>query len=102
MPEILSERLLRRALIVTAFGGLILGMLAWSVDQGKFANWIWAAGTAPVVVGLLISMSRDFLAGRLGGGAIALVSMSAAPACSDHLLLAHERSNIHQGHYISL
>ena len=85
MSAIPTERLLRRALIVTALGGLILGLLAWSVDQGEIANWIWAAGTAPVVIGLLISMIRDFLAGRLGVDAIAFVSMSAALALGQNL-----------------
>src|SRR6185295_15936738 len=85
MPAILTERFLRRALIVTALGGLILGLLAWGVGQGEIANWIWAAGTAPVVIGLLISMIRDFLAGRLGVDAIAFVSMSAALALGENL-----------------
>lgn len=85
MSTILTERLLRRALIVTALGGLILGLLAWSVGQGEIANWIWAAGTAPVVIGLLVSMIRDFLAGRLGVDAIAFVSMSAALALGENL-----------------
>ena len=85
MSAILTERLLRRALIVTALGGLILGLLAWSVGRGEIANWIWAAGTAPVVIGLLVSMIRDFLAGRMGVDAIAFVSMSAALALGENL-----------------
>ena len=84
MSAILTERFLRRALIVTALGGLILGLFAWSIGQGEFANWIWAAGTAPVVIGLLVSMIRDFLAGRLGVDAIAFVSMSAALALGEN------------------
>ena len=85
MSAILTERLLRRALIVTALGGLILGLLAWSVGRGEIANWIWAAGTAPVVIGLLVSMIRDLLAGRLGVDAIAFVSMSAALVLGENL-----------------
>ena len=80
MPAILTERFLRRALIVTALGGLLLGLLAWGIGRDEFANWIWAAGTAPVVLGLLVSMIRDFMAGRMGVDAIAFVSMSAALA----------------------
>ena len=49
-----------------ALGGLVLGLLAWAIDRDEIANWIWATGTAPVVFGLLISMIRDFLAGRMG------------------------------------
>ena len=36
------------------------------------------AGALPVVAGLLVSMVRDLLAGRLGVDAVAFVSMSAA------------------------
>ena len=85
MPAILTERLLRRALIVTALGGLLLGLLAWGIGRDEYANWIWAAGTAPVVLGLLVSMIRDFLAGRMGVDAIAFVSMSAALALGENL-----------------
>jgi cation transport ATPase len=38
-----------------------------------------------VIAGLLVSMIRDFLAGRLGVDAIALVSMSAAIALGENL-----------------
>src|SRR4029078_6561881 len=85
MPAILTERVLRRALIVMALGGLILGLLAWSLGRGEIASWIWAVGTAPVVIGLLVSMIRDFLAGRLGVDAIAFVSMSAALVLGENL-----------------
>jgi heavy metal translocating P-type ATPase len=85
MPTFLSERILRRALIVTALGGLFLGLIAWGIGRGVLANWIWAAGTVPVVVGLLISMIRDFLAGRMGVDAIAFVSMSGALALGENL-----------------
>jgi hypothetical protein len=66
MLKYFPERLLRRALIVIGLGGLVLGLLAWRIGRGELANWIWAAGTAPVVVGLLISIIRDLLAGRMG------------------------------------
>jgi heavy metal translocating P-type ATPase len=85
MSTILTERVFRRALIVTALGGFLLGLLAWAIDRGELANWIWAAGTLPVVIGLLISMIRDLLAGRMGVDAIAFVSMSAALALSENL-----------------
>ena len=85
MSIVLTERFLRRALIVIALGGLILGLLAWGMGRGELANWIWAAGTAPVVIGLLVSMIRDFLAGRMGVDAIAFVSMSAALALGENL-----------------
>jgi cation transport ATPase len=85
MLRVFTERRLRRALIVIALGGLFLGLLAWGIGRDEVANWIWAAGTAPVVIGLLISIIRDFLAGRMGVDAIAFVSMSAALALGENL-----------------
>ena len=85
MKTILTERFLRRALIMIALGGLVLGLLAWAIGRDEIANWIWATGTAPVVAGLLISMIRDFLAGRMGVDAIAFVSMSGALVLGEYL-----------------
>jgi heavy metal translocating P-type ATPase len=85
MQTIFTERIVRRGLIAAALGGLVLGLLAWGIGRGELANWIWAAGTAPVVAGLLASMIRDLLAGRLGVDAIAFVSMSAALALGENL-----------------
>jgi len=80
-----SERLFRRGLIVVALLGLVCGSAAWAVGRGEWANWCWAAGTVPVVVGLLISMVRDLLAGRLGVDAVAFVSMCGALALGQNL-----------------
>jgi heavy metal translocating P-type ATPase len=85
MRAFFTEPVLRRALISAAFGGLVVGLLAWGTGRVEWAHWIWAAGTAPVVVGLLMSMIRDILAGRLGVDAIAFVSMSAAVALGENL-----------------
>src|SRR5271169_1950057 len=81
----LSERLLRRALFVIAVAGLLLGLLAWGWGGSDLADWCWAGGTAPVVIGLLVSMIRDFLAGRLGVDAVAFVSMSGALVLGQNL-----------------
>jgi hypothetical protein len=43
MMTFLTERFLRRALIVIALGGMVLGLLAWGIGRGELANWIWAA-----------------------------------------------------------
>ena len=88
MSTILTERFLRRALIVIALGGLIFGLLAWAAGRADAANWIWAAGTLPVVVGLLVSMVRDLLAGRMGVDAVAFVSMSVALILGEGLAAA--------------
>jgi heavy metal translocating P-type ATPase len=81
----LTERLLRRSLIVIALASLILGLTIWVFGRGDLSGWIWAAGTVPVVVGLLVSMIRDLLAGRIGVDAIAFVSMFAAVALGENL-----------------
>src|SRR5487761_815680 len=80
-----SERLLRRALIAAASGGLILGLAAWSTGRHDWARWCWAAGTIPVIAGLLVSMIRDLLSGRLGVDAVAFVSMLGALALGQEL-----------------
>lgn len=85
MIELSSERFLRRALIVVALGGLCLGVVAWFADHPVLAKWTWAAGTLPVIVGLGLSMVRDFMAGRMGVDAVAFVSMSAALALGETL-----------------
>lgn len=81
----INERLARRGLVVVAVAGLIAGFVAWSVGRSDLAKWCWAGGTIPVVVGLGISMIRDFLAGRLGVDAVAFVSMSGALALGENL-----------------
>jgi heavy metal translocating P-type ATPase len=85
MPRLFTERLFRRALIAIALAGLIAGGAAWAGGRNDVASWCWAAGTVPVVVGLLISMIRDFLAGRMGVDSVAFVSMSAALALGQNL-----------------
>src|SRR6266705_386843 len=80
-----SERLVRRALIATALAGLLLGLAAWATDHKALANWIWAAATVPVVLGLAIAITRDLLAGRMGVDAIALLSMAGALALGENL-----------------
>jgi heavy metal translocating P-type ATPase len=78
MSMLLTERIFRRALIAIALAGLVFGAAAWAIGRSDVANWCWAAGTLPVVIGLLISIIRDFLAGRMGVDSVALVSMSGA------------------------
>ena len=72
------ERIFRRGLIAFALIALAAGLGLWGMGRADLASWVWALGTVPVVAGLLVSMIRDFLAGRVGVDAIAFVSMSAA------------------------
>ncbi|WP_378952981.1 heavy metal translocating P-type ATPase [Mesorhizobium sp. ANAO-SY3R2] len=72
------------------FAVAILGLVAGSVARFGLASpveadWIWAAATAPVVLGLGIAIVRDFFVGRVGVDAIAFVSMSAALALGQPL-----------------
>ena len=76
----LSERVLRWALVAIAIAGLAAGIAARAAGRSDLADLCWTFATTPVVAGLAISIVRDFLAGRLGVDAIALVSMSAALA----------------------
>ena len=73
-----TERSVRRALIAIALAGLVSGAVAWANGRSDLASWCWAAGTLPVLMGLLISMIRDFLTGRVGVDSVAFVSMSGA------------------------
>jgi heavy metal translocating P-type ATPase len=72
------ERIGPWVLIAVASGALATGLAAWAAGFGQAAIWIWGIGTVPVAAGLLVSMIRDVLAGRVGVDAIAFVSMFAA------------------------
>ena len=78
MGKLMTDRNLRKALLVIALTGLVLGTIAWFAGRDVLAGRIWAAGTVPVVIGLAVSMVRDFMAGRMGVDTVAFVSMSAA------------------------
>ncbi|MDP3074070.1 heavy metal translocating P-type ATPase [Bradyrhizobium sp.] len=79
------ERILRWTLVAIAIAGLSAGILAWLAGRTALADLCWTLATAPVVAGLAFSIVRDFLAGRFGVDAIALVSMSAALALGQPL-----------------
>ena len=81
----LSERVLRWALVTIAVTGLAAGIAARTADRSDLADLCWTLATAPVVAGLAVSIVRDFLAGRFGVDAIALVSMSGALALGQPL-----------------
>jgi len=79
------ERFLRLALVAIAITGLSAGILAFLAGRTDLADLCWTVATAPVVAGLAVSIIRDFLTGRFGVDAIALVSMSAALALGQSL-----------------
>jgi len=72
------ESVARRALIAVAVIALAFGLLLWGLGRQGGAKWAWTFGIIPVAAGLLISMVRDFAAGRVGVDAIAFLSMTAA------------------------
>src|SRR6266702_6640421 len=72
------ERVLRWTLVAIAVTGLAAGIAARAAGRSDLADLCWWLATAPVVAGLAVSIVRDFLVGRLGVDAIALLSMSAA------------------------
>ncbi len=72
------ERNMRWILVAIAIAGLSAGILARVAGRPDLADLAWTLGTAPVVIGLAVSIVRDLLAKRLGVDAIALLSMSAA------------------------
>jgi heavy metal translocating P-type ATPase len=72
------ERALRWLLVAIAIAGLAAGIGARAASASGLADLAWTLGTAPVIVGLAISIVRDLQAGRFGVDAIALLSMTAA------------------------
>ena len=79
------DRLLPRALIAIALAALSAGGVAWASGNPAIAHWVWAAGAVPVIGGLVVSIVRDLLAGRLGVDAVALLSMIGALALRENL-----------------
>ena len=72
----IAERRVRLALFVVALCGLLAGLAGWAAGHDRAAGKAWAAGTAPVILALAFFILRDFLKGRMGVDAIALVSMT--------------------------
>jgi cation transport ATPase len=79
------NRLVPRALIAIALAALAAGGIAWLLGEHGLASRIWAAGSAPVILGLLASIVRDFLASRFGVDAVALIAMVGALALGENL-----------------
>jgi cation transport ATPase len=82
---ILQERILRRALIAIAIGGLICGLAAQVARHPELAKTFWWLATLPVAAGLIVSITRDLIAGRFGVDVIAFVAMIGALALGQPL-----------------
>lgn len=81
----MNEKTIHLTLLALALIGLIAGLTLPLFDFQVEAGLIWSAATIPVIIALTISIIRDFLIGRFGVDAIALVSMSAAVAMGQPL-----------------
>jgi cation transport ATPase len=85
VTPMITERTVRRALIIIALAGLVIGLVAAFAGRGGVARWIWAAGTIPVAASLVFSFISDLRAGLMGVDAIALLSMLGALALGEAL-----------------
>jgi heavy metal translocating P-type ATPase len=81
----MNERNFHLAFLAIAIVGLIAGLLSPLLHWQAEASLIWSVATVPVIVALAVSIIRDFLIGRVGVDAIALVSMAAAVAMGQPL-----------------
>jgi heavy metal translocating P-type ATPase len=76
--NVATERNMRRALLVVAIGGFLLGLIAYLSSKSVLAGRLWGIGTIPVIGVLGYSIIRDLASGRFGVDAVAFLSMSAA------------------------
>ncbi len=83
--DVITERVVRRALIIIALLGLAAGFAAFVRGERALAHWIWGGATLPIVVALAASIARDLFRGRMGVDAIAFLSMIAALALGQTL-----------------
>lgn len=80
-----SESMIRRVLFSIALFGVAGGSAFWLYGAEAAAQAVWAGATIPVAGGLLVSMVRDLLAGRLGVDAVAFVAMTASVVLGEYL-----------------
>lgn len=71
----MNAGLVHLVFLAIALTGTIAGLLAQWSDWTQAPDLIWSAATVPVIVALTMTIVRDFLVGRMGVDAIALVAM---------------------------
>ena len=71
---------------LAAFGGVLGGMIAWSIGNSALADLLWASATALLLVPLTFSVIRSLLKRDIGVDAIALISMAGALALGEYLV----------------
>lgn len=73
------------AFLAVALTGMLAGLLVKYFGWPLAPDLIWSGATVPVVAALAITIVRDFLVGRMGVDAIALVAMIASIAMGQPL-----------------
>jgi heavy metal translocating P-type ATPase len=81
----MSEKRAHVALLALALAGLLAGIALRAWGEPWAAVAAWSAATIPVIVYLAVAIVRDFLVGRVGVDAIALVAMAAGVALGEPL-----------------
>ncbi len=77
-PAISGRHVLRLALIAVALAGLAGGLAAHFLGERSWAAPIWAAGTVPVLLALLVEIVSSLRRGELGLDIVAALSMTVA------------------------
>jgi heavy metal translocating P-type ATPase len=81
-----NESSVRRGVLAFALAGLAAGLVVRQTGSIPIEpRVVWGLATAPVLAALAVSIIRDFMRGRFGVDAIALISMSAALALGEAL-----------------
>ncbi len=80
--------LLKRALLVIALAGLMVGLGLYVADRVSEANIIWTVGVIPVLAALVIEILRSLRHGEVGLDIVAALSMSAALVFNESLAAA--------------
>ncbi len=72
-------------LLAVSVLGLVAGVGAWIGGHRVSANWIWIAGSAPVLVAVVVGICRSLLRREAGLDLIALLSIAGAMALGEYL-----------------
>ena len=82
--EILRRQQSRILIGIAATGLVVGGLFSWT-GQPIEAGWVWAAATAPVLLGLFVQIIISLRKGDIGLDIVAALSMSAALAFGEPL-----------------
>jgi heavy metal translocating P-type ATPase len=77
-----------RVLAVAAFAAIVAGGILWLLGEQGWADIVWGAGAAVVLVPLIVDTLRSLLEGDIGVDAIALVAIAWALILGEQLAAA--------------